>query len=80
MEQFRSQSEALVYLEDGKQRGQYADCGNLKLTDMLIVGRGRLFSPYCKKHSLVEHRAGGYGNNSVSGCPQPVTIRRHPAK
>jgi hypothetical protein len=40
MEEFRSKSEALQYLEFGIERGQYQDCGNLKLTENLDI-RGR---------------------------------------
>jgi hypothetical protein len=76
MEQFRSQAKAVKYLEDGKQSGQYQDCGNLKLTEVLIMGTGRLFSPYCHKHSLVVDDAPGYraarprGLETMSSCPE----------
>jgi hypothetical protein len=51
VEQFRSKSEAMQYLEFGIERGQYQDCGNLSLTDQLDF-RGRSFRPYCREKSL----------------------------
>jgi hypothetical protein len=42
MEEFRSKSEALQYLECGVERGQYQACGNLKLTEQMDF-RGRTY-------------------------------------
>lgn len=68
MEAFRSKSEALAYIDSGIVRGQYEDCGKLKVTDSLNMLYGRRHHPYCMAHSLGE-REQGYREVPVTYCP-----------
>lgn len=67
MEEFRSKAEALQHLDFGIERGQYQNCGNLKLTEQLDF-RGRTFRPYCRQHSLGVNDA--YRAVASTYCPQ----------
>jgi len=67
MEEFRSKSEALQYLECGVERGQYQACGNLKLTEQMDF-RGRTYRPYCREKSLGVHDT--YRAVASTYCPE----------
>jgi hypothetical protein len=69
MEKFRSQSEALQHITFGIERGQYENCGNLKVTDTLNMMTGRMFLPHCDAHSLGEKEQ-NFSRDRTSYCPE----------
>jgi hypothetical protein len=68
VEAFKSKSEALHHIEFGIERGQYQNCGNLRVIDTLNMLYGRRHHPYCNAHSLGENRE--YSNEGTTYCPE----------